>query len=175
MVLLHVLQNAVDNFIVPSGIGRIPRKVVSEFANFKAEEWKNWVLIYSLISLKPVIDEIKYNLWVSFVQACSLICLCAITREAINVADQLILQYCTCFEEVFGKDNCNPNLHMHCHIKDCLLDYGPASSFWLFGFEYLNSVLGNVHTNHQSVELLLFRKFVSKQHVYTACNGPTWN
>ena len=163
----HVLQNAVDNFIVPSGIGRIPRKVVSEFANFKAEEWKNWVLIYSLISLKPVIDEIKYNLWVSFVQACSLVCSRAITREAIDVADQLILQYCTCFEEVFGKDNCYPNLHMHCHIKDCLLDHGPASSFWLFGFERLNGVLGNVHTNHQSVELQLFRKFVSKQHVYS--------
>ena len=55
---------------------------------------------------------------------------------------------------------------MHCHLKQCLLDYGPASSFWLFAFERMNGCLGSFHTNNQAVEVQLLRKFLSKQKVF---------
>ena len=135
------LQAAVDNFVVPAGIGRLPCKVESGFTN-----------------LKPVLDSKKYSsLWVLFAQACSLMCSRAITHSAIELADQLIIQYCRRFEGKFGRNKCYPNLHLHCHLKDCLLNYGPAMAFWLFGFERLNCILGSFHTNNQAVELQLFR------------------
>ena len=52
---------------------------------------------------------------------------------------------------------------MHCHLKQCLFDFGPASSFWLFAFERMNGVLGSFHTSNQAVEVQLFRKFTSSR------------
>ena len=161
------IQCVIDNFVIPTGTGRLPHKVEHGFANLKADEWKNWILIFSLVALKPLVDSSIYSLWTLFVQACSLLCSRVITFDAIERADKLIHKYCCSFEDTFGKDKCYPNLHLHCHLKDCFLDHGPATSFWLFGFERMNGMLGNVHTNKQAVEIQLFRKFISKQQVCT--------
>lgn len=55
--------------------------------------------------------------------------------------------------------------HLHCHLQESLLDFGPASSFWSFPFEGLNGVLRSVQTNHQCIEIQLMRNFCSNQHV----------
>jgi hypothetical protein len=52
------------------------------------------------------------------------------------------------------------SMQMHTHLADCMLDYGPVYSFWLFSFERYNGILGNYHTNNRSVELQIMRKFV---------------
>jgi len=134
---LEIIQQTIDQFTVPAGIGQFPRKVEggSGFSNFKAEEWKNWVLIYSLIYFKPILNVELYSLWVVFTHACALLCSRAITSSNINRADHLIHRYCCMFEGIFRKENCYPNLHLHYHLKNCLFDYGPSSSFWLFGFD----------------------------------------
>lgn len=52
---------------------------------------------------------------------------------------------------------------MHTHILDCILDYGPVYSFWLFIFERYNDLLGKIVTNQRSVEIQIMRKFTSEQ------------
>ena len=37
---------------MPSDAGRLPRKVSKYFRRMKADEWKNWTLVYSLYCLK---------------------------------------------------------------------------------------------------------------------------
>ena len=31
-----------------------------------------------------------------------------------------------------------PNMHLHCHLKSCVLDYEPLHGFWCFSFERYN-------------------------------------
>lgn len=50
-------------------------------------------------------------------------------------------------------------------MKECLLDFGPATAFWLFAFERMNGILGSFHTSNKAVEVQLFRKFISAQQV----------
>ena len=50
----------------------------------------------------------------------------------------------------------------------CLLDFGPAASFWLFAFEQMNGVFGSFHTSNCAVEVQLFRKFLSKQQIHVS-------
>ena len=69
------------------------------------------------------------------------------------------------FEQLYGADSCTPNLHLHCHLKECLLDFGPGSAFWLFACERLNGMLGSVSTNHHGIEPQLMRKFITSQQV----------
>ena len=88
----------VDAFITPAGFGRLPRKVENGFANFKSQQWKNWILMYSIVCFKPVLSHTEYSMWVVFVQACSLLCSRVITHNAIELADELIHKYC-CLRE----------------------------------------------------------------------------
>ena len=49
-------------------------------------------------------------------------------------------------------------MHLHIHLKDVILDYGPIHSFWCFSFERYNGIVGSITTNNRSVELQLMRK-----------------
>ncbi|KAG1150561.1 hypothetical protein G6F37_009665 [Rhizopus arrhizus] len=39
----------------------------------------------------------------------------------------------TCVE-LYGESMPTPNMHMHLHLKESFLDFGPLYSFWLYGF-----------------------------------------
>jgi len=68
--------------------------------------------------------------------------------------DTLLLSFCERFQMLYGASSCNPNLHLHCPLEQCLKDYGPASSFWAFPYKRLNGMLGSIPTNHQDIEML---------------------
>ena len=53
-----------------------------------------------------------------------------------------------------------PNMHLHGHLKDVFLDYGPAQEFWLFSFERYNGMLGKMPTNNRSIESQLMQRFL---------------
>ncbi len=71
------------------------------------------------------------------------------------------MEFCKVFEQLNGKQYYTMNLHLHGHLKDCILDYGPVYPFWLFSFERLNGILGSYHTNCSKISLQLMRKFTS--------------
>ena len=50
------------------------------------------------------------------------------------------------------------NMHLKCHMSDCLFDYGPISAFWCFPFERYNGYFGHIPTNNLSVEMQFMRK-----------------
>ena len=81
-----------------------------------------------------------------------------IKRLDITKADALFLQFCSHFEEQCGTDAVTPNMHLHCHLANCLKDYGSIYGFWLFG--RYNGILGNYQTNKRSVEIQLMRRFL---------------
>ena len=82
-----------------------------------------------------------------------------------------MFEFCTLFEQIYGKEHCTINIHLHCHLKQCIVDYGPVYSFWLFSFERLNGVLGSYHTNYHDISLQLMRRFLSS-HQYASTNWP---
>ena len=56
-------------------------------------------------------------------------------------------------------------MDLHTHLVDCILDFGPVYSFWLFSFERHNGIVGDYGTNQRSVETQLMQKFISNQFV----------
>ena len=82
-----------------------------------------------------------------------------ITTEDITKADALILQFCKRLEILYQGNSVTPNMHLHCHLQECIRDYGPIHSFWLFSFERYNGILGNYQTNNRSIEIQLMRRF----------------
>ena len=140
---LKTIQEFVDEMHVPADVGRIPRKIVtgSGFTGFTADQFKNWVMYYSIPSLFKILSSEHLECWRHYVLACRLLCQRSISLSQISLADALIVQFCKRFELIYGKNHVTPNMHVHCHLKEVLLDYGPVYGFWLFSFERMNGVL----------------------------------
>ena len=51
-------------------------------------------------------------------------------------------------------------MHLQCHLKECIIDYGPVYTFWLFAYERLNGIMGSYHTNCKNISVQLTRRFV---------------
>lgn len=88
----------------------------------------------------------------TYVKACSILSRRILNKNDIATADLLLLNFCRRYESLYGKEACTPNLHLHNHLKSCLLDYDPSHTFWCFSFERFNGVLGSFHTNRKAVE-----------------------
>ena len=108
-----------------------------------------------------------YQCWCYFVEACQLVCQLVINKEQISLAHELIVKFCRGYEQLYGKDMCTPNMHMVCHLKDLILDYGPVTGFWCFSFERYNGILENMQKSWINPEKQLFFKFTDLQLVNT--------
>ena len=138
---------------VPQDIGRIPGKISSSFSGFTADQWKNWTLVYSLFALKGILPEEHLQCWRFFVLACKALGKRVLTHSDIEIGDKYLMQFCKTFETLYGKDLVTPNMHLHGHLKEFLLDYGPFQSFWCFSFKRFIGILGSYHTNNRSIEI----------------------
>ena len=150
-------------FIVPTDIGRIPRKIETGFSGFTADQFKNWITIYSIPALYNILPRLHLDCWRYFVLACRIFSKQSLSSTDIAQADALILQYCRKTEQLYGESSITPNMHMHCHLKDILDDYGPVQSYWLFSFERLNGILGKMPNNNRLIEPQLMQHFIQEK------------
>ena len=58
-------------------------------------------------------------------------------------------------------------MHMACHLKDIMLDYGPVHGYWCFSFERYNGMLESMHKSWNNPEKQLLLKFLDLQLVST--------
>ena len=47
----------------------------------------------------------------------------------------------------YGKSIITPNMYLHCHMAECVKDYGSVYGFWCFSYEWYNGILGSFPTN----------------------------
>ena len=74
-----------------------------------------------------------------------------ITKEECLEADQKLMWFFVMFEALCGKEKCTPNMHLHGHFRDCILDYGPVFYFWCFQFERYKGIIGDYHKNNVNI------------------------
>lgn len=155
------IQAFVDNMNVPCDVGRIPSKIKSGFSSFKADQFKSWTILFSIPALFDILPTEHLECWRTFVLACRILCKHTLSITDINLADTLLLQFCRKVECIYGNDAISPNMHMHCHLKEVILDYGPIQEFWLFSFERYNGILGKQPTNNKAIETQLMSRFLN--------------
>ena len=94
-----------------------------------------------------------------------------ISQSDIYKGDHFLMEFCHRFEQIYGKEYCTPNMHLHCHIAECLLDYGPAHTRWCFSFERCNGIFGGMPNNNKSlaIEKTIIKQFI-QQIEHLNCN-----
>lgn len=165
-----MLQKRINKVKVPSSIGRIPSKIASGFKGFTADQFKNWAVVFSSFALKDILPDRHLQCWKLFVKACCILCSTVISTSQVKIADDLLLKFCRSVEDLYGSSKVTPNMHLHCHLCECILDFGPVYGFWCFSFERFNGILGALHVNNHQIEVQLMRKFIERQQV----RGMSW-
>ena len=157
------IQNKLDKVQIPSSVGRMPKKIQNSYGGFTADQWKSFTILFSIYALWNILPQTHLEVWRDFVMACSHLCAPVISETRAMLAHSYLRKFCQQFEELYGRDKVTPNMHVHTHLLDCVLDYGPVYAFWLFSFERYNGILGDYGTNQRAVEIQLMRKFTSNQ------------
>ena len=165
------IQDKINAFVVPSDIGRIPIKIQSGFSSFISDQWKNWSIYFSIVVLHDVLEQEVLECWRHFVLACRILCARHITLERVKLGDALLLQFYRRVERMFGKGCITPNMHLHCHLADCIIDYGPLHNFWCYPFERYNGILGSLPNSNRSIESQLMQRFLSENEILS-CSFP---
>lgn len=154
------IQNTVDSLSVPSDVGRIPQKIESGFSGFKADQFKNWINVYSIPCLYDILPTQSLECWRHFVLACRILCKHNLSKHDIDLADVLLLQFCRRVQLLYGESSITPNMHLHAHLKQVILDYGPLQEYWCFSFERFNGILGKQPSNNRLIEPQIMNRFL---------------
>ena len=106
---IQVIQKRMDNFTVPADIGRIPHKIATGFSSFTADQWKNWVLYFSM---RDILDSDTLECWRHFVQGCRVLSTRQIRAEKVPLGDAHLVQFCKRTQRIFGNESMTPNMHI---------------------------------------------------------------
>jgi len=161
------IQEFVDSIRVPPDVGRIPLKIASGFSGFIADQLKNWINVYSIPALFNILPSEHLECWRLYVLACRYLCKQSLSHVDIELAHNMLIRFCTKVEWFYGKDVINPNFHLHAHLREILLDYGPSQELWLFSYERYNGLLGKLPTNNKAIEPQLMQKFLRDNFSYS--------
>ena len=124
-----------------------PHKIMSGFSSLTADQLKNWVVYFPIMSLH------RLTTWNAGDTLCWHVEYYVVSKLQRRRYFLLML-YCYSFAEERAL------LHMHCLLIECVFDYGPLYEFWLFPFERYNGLLGELPHNNRSIELQLMNWFI---------------
>lgn len=87
------------------------------------------------MALKGILPNQHLECWRYFVlasQLLDLLCKMSISKDEFDLADTLLLEFCSKVEELCDKNVITPNMNLHCHLKEFMYNYGPIYNFWLY-------------------------------------------
>ena len=117
---------------VPSNMERIPNKIASSFGSFTAEQSKLWTVVYSEFALKKVFAIRRLPNLALVCERLSNIN-CTSYHYSVSCCGSFLPNgFCKKFESRYRQMQVTPNMHLHSHLLNCVLDYGPVNNFWLF-------------------------------------------
>ncbi|ORX45067.1 hypothetical protein DM01DRAFT_1294826, partial [Hesseltinella vesiculosa] len=157
-------RQLVHDLIVPPSMQMSRRKIASRFSQLTSDDWRKWTLGISQCLLHDTcLSLVQFQHWLLFVEACKLVTRPSITRSQARQADQLFCEFGNGVRSLYGRHAVTINMHLHAHLVDNLLDFGPVYSFWCFGFERYNGIIKNINTNQRGTfELTFMKGFLQK-------------
>ncbi|XP_072756904.1 uncharacterized protein [Anoplolepis gracilipes] len=172
--------NKIDNLLltikVPNQVSRLSRSIRDK-KYWKAREWENWILYYSLpILLCFPHLEIWVKHWSLLVEAFHILLKKSITRNEINHAHTLLTKFVEYTEHHYLKVAMTYNVHQLLHLAQSVANWGPLWAHSGYCFESGNGQIvrkvhgakGVVHQICRSIamsqsELILKKHVASKE------------
>lgn len=137
-------QRVIDTRIMmitpPAAVKRMPRPM-KERKFWKAKEWENWLLFYSLPVLEGIAHSKCVQHWACLVEALHIMLQKEIAPAQLAVCEELLLEFHVRAELLYGKSCMTFNMHQLTHIAKSVRQWGPLWAHSAFPFEAGNGCL----------------------------------
>ncbi|MDR3549236.1 MAG: hypothetical protein P4M11_13405, partial [Candidatus Pacebacteria bacterium] len=175
---LQFLQAFVDSCACPSDIGRIPSKIASNMSSFKAIEWRNWIVSFAVPALRALkaecpdsrLNDAHLNLIKLLQEVTESLQRYTVSVKEIDEMHRNHIELYELVETLFTSHAVKSNLHLHIHLREMLLDYGPAGAWSCYAYERLNGLLASIPLNFLHLEASSMRRFLlllgAEEHVH---------
>lgn len=124
----------------PREVRRLPR-ATKERKWWKAKEFENWVLFYSLPVLQGILNKSCISHWACLVEVLHILLSRNISLSHFQRAEELLLEFHVMAEAIYGKKCMTFNLHQLVHIAKSVKHWGPLWAHSAFPFEAGNGAL----------------------------------
>lgn len=136
MVLLHpdIIKRQIESVKVPKEITRKPRAI--NFKNFKAAEFKNYILVYFVIITEVIPNPVIKRIWIILAYLCRAF---SVDNDAFEKIPSIRLkalmsQWYKLYYKAFGPTNMRYNIHLMSHLE-CIRRVGPFHEISAFPYE----------------------------------------
>lgn len=106
---------------------------------WKAREWENWVLYYSLPILSMRLEEKFVKHWSLLVEGLYILLQTDITYEQLEHSDILLNRFVVETEQLYTKKAMTFNIHQLLHMAKSVYNWGPLWAHSTFAFEAGNA------------------------------------
>ena len=145
-----IYDDRVKNIVAPKEVRRLPRPITAR-EHWKGNEYKTFVLYYSLIIMQGILPQKYLNHFFLFVWSLHKLlgtCISADDLAKVKAAlDLFIVQ----MEELYGVEHCTFNVHQLSHLARSTQMCGPLWAVSTFIFESNNATLKNMIQGTQYV------------------------
>lgn len=166
---LDEINGRISKCKIPAECQRIVR-AISEIKFWKANEWKNWILL-----AVPILNGILPNCFLKhfskFVRALSILNQDSITEGDLLKSTALIRKFCKLMPQLYDESFCSFNLHIFTHAVDCIKNWGPLWGYSLFQLENYNGFLCNSFSGTNQVPSQISRRILCAQKMYTLADS----
>ncbi|KAI7801395.1 hypothetical protein IRJ41_011007 [Triplophysa rosa] len=129
---------------------------------WKASEWQNWLLFYSIFVLKGILPRVFYQHWLVLVTCMYLLCKDIITTEDVKKCEKLV-GFFKQFETLYGKTHVSFNVHLCLHLPESVRNWGPLWAHSGYIFESFNGEILKMFHGTQCVPLQIMKQFTYRQ------------
>ena len=141
----------------PLNITRTPRSIQHHRNYWKASEYRNWLLFYSLPVMFSILPKEYLAHHMLLVEAVYTLLQCCITTTMINKVEKLIQHYCFKFQFYYSERYMTANVHYLLHLLEVVQKLGPLYVYSCFPYEgtnghLLNCIKGTQHVDSQILE-----------------------
>jgi len=109
----------------PSEFSRWPMSLKTHLKYWKASELRNWLLYYSLPLLLDYIPPVYWHHYALLVAAMHILLGDLIPASFIDIAEQMLYDFCFLFEELYGENACTHTVHLLTHLTKYVSLWGP--------------------------------------------------
>lgn len=129
-----------QNIKPPRQVQRLSRPI-EEKSYWKAREWENWLLFYSVVILRGILKKVYLDHWFLLAEAMHILLSDKITISMLEKAEMLLCEFVCKTQLFYGESAMTFNMHLLTHLKECVFNWGPLWATSAFPFESSNAQL----------------------------------
>lgn len=103
---LDEMEQELDTTMISPGYTISRRNIASRFSGMFSDELRTWTVALSPVLLKGKLHSKHLSDWMNFVEAARILC-----KPCVHL---------------YGKSFVTLNMHLHGHLQDTVLDFGPC-------------------------------------------------